>query len=236
MTQAEMKDKAARAAADLVKPGMRLGLGTGSTVEFLLDELGRRHVGDLSCVPTSKRTATRASELGIKLLEPFEDFENLDLAIDGADEVSPEGHLIKGAGGAHLWEKLVALAAHQFVVIVDETKMVQRLGSLCPVPVEVIPFGWRQAFRAVREMLGAAPVRRMAGADQPYRTDSGNYLIDCRFKSIDVPASLSAALKSLPGVVDSGLFINLADRVLVGKRDGTVDTLRFEHASIPQRS
>ncbi|MHB2018064.1 MAG: ribose-5-phosphate isomerase RpiA [Candidatus Xenobia bacterium] len=225
LTQDAMKEAAGRAAAHLVEPGMRLGLGTGSTVQYFLDELGSLKVANLQAVPTSTRTANRARELGIQLMEPFEDFVELDLAIDGADEVSPQGHLTKGGGGAHMWEKLVALAAKRFVVIVDETKMVQKLGAF-PLPVEVIPFGWRMAQRHL-EGLGGKPVRRMKDG-QVFRTDSGNYLLDCHFGIIADPPALHETIKQLPGVVDSGLFIGITTVVMVGHSDGTVERINIK--------
>jgi ribose 5-phosphate isomerase A len=220
-----MKAAAGRAAAALVSDGMRLGLGTGTTVRYFLEELGRLGRKHLQAVPTSSRTADKARELGIALMEPFEDFETLDFAVDGADEVDPQGHLTKGGGGAHLWEKLVALSATEFVVIVDETKLVDKLGRF-PLPVEVVPFGWKRVYKALTEM-GATPTRRAAGDGKPFRTDSGNYLLDCHFGSIDDPPALAAKLKAIIGVVDSGLFIHVARRALVGQSDGTVRELRF---------
>ncbi len=204
---------------------MRLGLGTGTTVRYFLEEVGRLGVRNLSAVPTSVRTAEKARSLGIQLLEPFEDFQALDLAVDGADEVDPHGQLIKGGGGAHLWEKLVALAATEFVVIVDEGKLVERLGAF-PLPVEVIPFGWKRV-EAELTARGLKPVRRLTSEGAVYRTDSGNYLLDCHGGAIDNPARLAAQLKALAGVVDSGLFIDMTRRVLVGMRDGSVKELRF---------
>ena len=222
LTQDAMKEAAGRAAAHLVEPGMRLGLGTGSTVQYFLDELGSLKVANLQAVPTSNRTAVRAKELGIHLMEPFEEFTELDLAIDGADEVSPEGHLIKGGGGAHMWEKMVALAAKKFVVIVDESKMVKTLGAF-PLPIEVIPFGWKMAFNKL-EAMGAKPTRRMKDG-QPFKTDSGNYLLDCHFGTIADPVKLHADLKQMFGVVDSGLFISIASLIIVGHSDGTVEKI-----------
>jgi ribose 5-phosphate isomerase A len=225
ISQDEMKAAAGRAAAALVQDGMRLGLGTGSTVSYFLEEVGRRGIKNLHAVPTSTRTADKARALGITLLEPFEDFESLDLAVDGADEVNPKGELIKGGGGAHLWEKLVALAAREFVVIVDETKLVDKLGKF-PLPVEVVPFGWKRVQKTLTDM-GGKPKRRLGADGQPFRTDSNNYLLDCDFGLIDNPTVLGASLKNLYGVVDSGLFIDIARRAIVGKRDGTTRNIEF---------
>ena len=214
------KRAAGYAAADLVESGMRLGLGTGSTVAHLLDRLGQRVRDGLECagVPTSRATEARARELGIPLLD-LNEVSHLDLCIDGADEVDRDKHLLKGGGGALVREKIVAAAAREMIVVVSANKMVDSLGTTMPLPVEVLEFGWRHAASAL-EALGCKAAMRMAG-EQPFRSDNGNYVLDCSFGSIRDPGALDARIAPIPGVVDSGLFIGMAGRILIGEADGT---------------
>jgi ribose 5-phosphate isomerase A len=199
------KRDAAERAARLVEDGMRLGLGTGSTVNVLLPLLAERGLSDLRCVATSDATERRARELGLPV-EPFDRLTTLDLAIDGADEVAPDRWLIKGGGGAHTREKVVAAAAERFVVIVDESKVVDALSW--PVPVELLPFG----LAATLERLGDATVR----ADTPPSPDGG-VIADVRADLSD-PRALAARLDATPGVVDHGLFPpELVADVIVGR-------------------
>lgn len=216
------KRSAATAAADLVESGMRIGLGTGSTVRFALERLAARIAEglELAGVPTSRATERAARALRIPLID-LESVESLDLAIDGADEVDGRKNLIKGGGGALVREKIVAAAARELVVVVDEGKMVARLGAVFPLPVEVMAFGWRQCLRAV-QALGCEPELRRAPDGRPFVTDNGNYVLDCKFASIDDPPRLHDALNAIAGVVDNGLFVNLAGRVFVGNRNGEV--------------
>ncbi len=207
---------------------MRLGLGTGSTVRHVLDVLGeRRAAGELARivgVPTSRRTADLAAGLGIPLTT-LDDVDQLDLTLDGADEVDGELALIKGLGGALLWEKIVAAASASFVVVVDERKLVRRLGERAPLPVEVVPFGWRTHLGAVRAAGGEPVLREEGGA--PYRTDGGHYILDCRFAGgIEDAEELEAALRMRPGVVETGLFLGMADAVVVGRDDGRTEVMR----------
>jgi len=188
---------------------MIVGLGTGTTGEFVLLALARRIREGLRMtgVPTSERTAARARDLGIPLTELT---RPIDIAIDGADEVTHGTlHLIKGRGGALTREKLVAQAAARFLVVVDQTKMVDRLGA-APVPVEVIPFGWQDTARRI----GAQFKRR------DFITDNGNYILDCAFGPIESPESLASRLDGLTGVVEHGLFIGMASEVHVGTTSG----------------
>lgn len=217
------KRSAGTAAADLVGSRMRIGLGTGSTVRFALERLAARIAEEgleLEGVPTSRATEQAARTLGIPLID-LEGVEYLDLAIDGADEVDGHKNLIKGGGGALVREKVVAAAARELVVVVDESKLVDRLGAAFPLPVEVMVFGWRQCLRAV-QALSCEPELRLDSGGQPFLTDNGNYVLDCKFDSIEDPAWLHDALNSIAGIVDNGLFVNLAGRILVGDRDGGV--------------
>lgn len=226
-TRADGTDAAKAAAGEAayreVRTGMRVGLGTGSTVRHFLDRLGEGlrsgEVDDVAGVPTSRDTETRCRALGIPLLELHE-VEELDLAVDGADEVDPELELMKGMGGALLREKMVAGSARRFVVIVDEGKMVRRLGSRSPLPVEVVPFGWKTHLPFFRG-LGAEPAPRSVESGELYVTDNGNHLIELDFPGgIDDPAELEEELAHRPGVVGTGLFLGMAHRVLVGSPDG----------------
>jgi ribose 5-phosphate isomerase A len=170
-------------------------------------------------VPTSERTATLARQLGITLAT-LEECPELDLTLDGADEVDPRTlNVIKGLGGALLREKIVALASKLEMLVVDESKIVERLGERTPVPVEVVQFGWTQTRNALAA-LGCEPQRRLTEQGQPYVTDSGNYLLDCRFPGIDAPADLAARIKSITGVVEHGLFVGIACRVVVAGAGG----------------
>jgi ribose 5-phosphate isomerase A len=209
-----LKRIAADSAVAQVVSGMVVGLGTGSTGEFVLLALARRIREGLKItgVPTSERTAARARELGIPLTELI---GPIDIAIDGADEVVPgKLHLIKGRGGALLREKIVAQAAARFLVVVDQTKIVDRLGAVA-VPVEVVPFGWQ----ATARRIGAEFQRR------DFVTDNGNFILDCDFGKIGSPESLASELERITGVVEHGLFIGLATEVHVGRSSG-VEVLR----------
>ncbi len=199
------KQLAACASADLVQPGMRVGLGTGSTVAYLLTELARRRVA-ATFVATSPHTASAAGALGIDV-EPLEVFDRLDLAIDGADQVSADGWLIKGGGGAHTREKIVAASADRFVVIVDSSKLVPSLSA--PVPLELVAFG----FAATLGHLGSTVLR-----DAPASPDGG--VIADYFGTVEEPEDLAARLSSIPGVIEHGLFSpSLVSEVIVGRGD-----------------
>jgi ribose 5-phosphate isomerase A len=201
---------------------MRLGLGTGSTARHVLDVLGEKlragALRDIVGVPTSRWTEEYARAAGIPIAS-LDEHPRLDLAIDGADEVDPGLDCIKGLGGALLWEKIVASAARRFVVVVDESKQVTRLGSRAPLPVEVVPFGWRTHLDAMRA-LGAEPsLRQRDGA--PLLTDGAHYIIDCRFADgIADPIGVHATLRARAGVVETGLFLDIATDVYVAGEDG----------------
>jgi len=219
------KRLAAARAADLVRPGMRLGLGTGSTARHFVDLVGARvRAGmDLICVPTSEATRAQAQALGIPLTT-LDDTPELDLTVDGADEFDPALNLVKGGGGALLREKIVAAASARMVVITDRSKQVDRLGRF-PLPVEVAPFGLEATRRLVAKVAGqvgcAGAIRlRHDAAGHVFVTDGGHYILDCAFGAIPDAAGLAAGLVSVPGVVEHGLFIGLAKAVIVADAAG----------------
>jgi ribose 5-phosphate isomerase A len=220
----DKKKRAAETSLNFVKDGMVLGLGTGSTARHVLEGLSLKVAEGwrLQGVPTSLATAEAAKILGIPLTS-LEEHPELDLAIDGADEVDPHLDLIKGMGGALFREKIVAAASKKFVVVVDDSKLVRRLGTKTPVPVEVHPFGWRTG-KAALETLGARVEMRTRDG-QTFRTDNGNHILDARFGPIRSPAKLVQSLDAIPGVVGHGIFLGMADIVLVGTEKG-VRTLR----------
>jgi len=215
------KQKVGTAAAELVENGMVIGLGTGSTAAFLVQALALRMKNGLvikGAVPTSQEIGRLASSLGIPLVS-LDTYATLDLAIDGADEIDPQRNLIKGAGGALLREKIVASAARRFVVISDASKLVPRLGIHFPLPVEVVPFALTPV-RKHLEALGAVVEPRIR-ANQLYVTDNQNYILDCRFaEGISDPFALQAQVRAIVGVVEHGLFLDMATQVLVAGPEG----------------
>jgi ribose 5-phosphate isomerase A len=219
----ELKRRAAEAAFAYVQSDMVLGLGTGSTVAHLLDLLGDAvRSGVLSgivAVPTSVRTEDRARELGIRLIG-LDERPTLDLTIDGADEVSPTLGLIKGGGGALLREKMVAQASERVVIIADAAKVVDRLGTTFPLPVEVVRWGWESHVRFLTEWGARAEPR--VGPDGAFvQSDNGQLLLDCRFPDgIRNPDALEAALAARAGIVETGLFLGLASEALIASEDG----------------
>ena len=233
--QTEAKRVVGHAAAALVEDGMRLGLGTGSTTAFAIEALGQRVRDGLGVVgvPTSFAAERLARAAGVPVVsldelgldDPAAGPHPLDLALDGADEVSPTGDLVKGRGGAHVREKVVAALAARFVVLVDASKRVERLGTTQPVPVEVLPFAEPAVARSLRA-LGARPVLRMGERkDGPVVTDQGLWILDARFDGIDDPDALGAAIDGLPGVLGHGLFVGMATDVLVGTAGGGIQHL-----------
>jgi ribose 5-phosphate isomerase A len=201
---------------------MVVGLGTGSTATWAVHALGERVQAGLRItgVATSTSTETLARSLGITVVS-LDDSPTLDIAIDGADEVDPQLSLIKGLGGALLREKLVELAARALTIVVDQGKLVSVLGSRSPVPVEIVPFGWRRTLARI-EALGCRALPRLTGGG-PFVTDSGHFILDCGFGPLGDPTALAGRLKALSGVVEHGLFLGLATRVVVGKADGSVE-------------
>lgn len=227
-----MDDPAVRAVAaravDVVADGARIGLGSGRAAMLFLDMLAARVREGLrvSAVPTSRSVADRAVQVGIPLIEVGIG-GILDLTVDGADEVAPNLDLIKGWGGAFVRERIVAASSAQQVILVSEHKLVQRLGERGRLPVEVLPFAAWLAERAIGA-LGMKPTRRMYGdGPHPFVTDSGNWIIDCALSAPltdrDSARQLHASIREIPGVVDTGLFLDTATVVLVGRNDGTVD-------------
>jgi ribose 5-phosphate isomerase A len=220
--QNQWKKAAAEEALKLVEDGMVLGLGTGSTAAFFVSALGRRIAEDglrISAIPTSVQTETQAHSLRLPLTT-LAQHAQIDLTIDGADEVERGTlYLIKGHGGALLREKIVAAASRRMVVIADETKLVERLGSLVSVPIEVVRFGWQATGRRLTE-LGGNPSLRLGSDKKPYVTDSGNYIMDCAFGPIEKPKEIAHDLDHVVGAVEHGLFLGYTQEVIVGGREG----------------
>lgn len=219
--QTQMKQAVADAAVDQIKDGMVLGLGSGSTAALMIKGLGSRlasgDLKDIVGVTTSFQGEVLAAELEIPLLS-LNAVSKIDLAIDGADEVDPAFQLIKGGGACHVQEKLVAARAERFVVVVDSTKLVDRLNLGFLLPVEVLPGAWRQVQQQVSSMGGTAELRMAQRKAGPVVTDQGNLVLDVKMTGgIDDPASLELALNNIPGVLENGLFVNLTDEVLVGE-------------------
>lgn len=216
----DLKRAAAEASLAHVQDGMVLGLGTGSTAALMVEALGRRVREGLRIVgiPTSERTAEQAAALGIPLVD-FGSHPAIDLTIDGADEVHTGTlDLIKGLGGALLREKIVASASRRMTVIVDASKLVASLGETVRLPVEIVRFGWQATAARLRDE-GADTLLR-GGSEDPFRTDGGNLIMDCAFAGIPDAAVLQARLKSITGVVETGLFVGLATTIIAGTQDG----------------
>ncbi len=236
MTADDYKLNAAMRAMDLIEPGMKLGLGTGSTAAKLVDLLGRKVKEglDVVCVPTSEATRLQAETLGIRL-STLDETPFLDLTIDGADELDGELRLIKGGGGALLREKIVATASERMVVIADHTKRVEVLGRF-PLPVEVVRFGMTATRQMIQEVAAdagcAGAITLRLGKDrQPFVTDSGNCIFDCAFGAIADPELLDEALKCVPGVVENGLFLGIADLAIIGGPGG-VEVLEASYGDV----
>ena len=217
------KQAVAERGASLVQSGMVLGLGSGTTSALMVQAIGRKlregTLRDIVGVPSSSAIAAVARESGVPLAT-LDERPALDLNLDGADEVDPNLDLIKGLGGALLWEKIVATAAREVVILVDDSKLVSRLGTKAPLPVEVVPFGWKSHLAFIVS-LGGAPTLRLEPDGKPFVTDEGNYILHCRFEDgIAGPAGLEAKLLGRAGIVGTGLFLGVAHRVIVGKPDG----------------
>lgn len=220
--QDELKQKAAFHAAAFVASGMVVGLGTGSTTEYAVKRIAQMlstgELSDVVGIPTSIRTENLARELGIPLVG-FETHQEIDLTIDGADEVDPDLNLIKGGGGALLREKVVAQASRRNIIIVDETKLVPSLGTGWALPIEVIPFARYTEAKYLTEIGGTVTVRT-ADDGTPFSTDQNNLILDANFGRIQAPSELTAQLNERAGIVEHGLFLNLATDVIVARKGG----------------
>lgn len=220
-----------------VRPGMLLGLGSGTTSHWFVRALGEAVAGGLEVrgVPTSKSTARLAESLRIPLVG-FDMFDRLELVVDGPDEVDHQGHMIKGGGACLLWERIVADAADYYVVVADTSKLKDRLGRF-PLPIEVVPHGWESTTRSIRRLLhlhgyrrDISVVRRVDDSDAPVITDSGNYIVDAHLESIAEPLVLDRELNWIPGVVENGLFTGVADEVIMADPAGEISVLSCEDA------
>ena len=225
MSADEQKRAAGEAAVDLIQPGMIVGLGTGSTAAWFVRALAAR-TKDIRCVPTSEATAALARELGLTVVE-LDSIQEIDLTVDGADEIGPGLSLIKGAGAALLREKLVWEASKRCVCIAEAAKPVKVLGKGYPLPIEVVRFGHLHTARRIADIavefdMPPARLRATEGRGGPVLTDGGNVIYDMACGAIPDPAALASALKGLTGVVDHGLFLDLTDLALIGTDDGVV--------------
>jgi len=225
MTTTDQKRLAAAKALEFVEPGMKIGLGTGSTAAIFVELLAEKVKAglDVACVPTSETTAAQARALGIKLTT-LDENPVLDLTVDGADEIDGLMRLVKGGGGALLREKIVAVASDRLVIIADASKKVDKLGAF-PIPVEVIRFGLGSTKRMIEELASdvgcQGPVTlRMTKAGTPFVTDSGNVILDCKFGPLPDPELLDDVLRAIPGVVENGLFLGICDIAILSGPDG----------------
>lgn len=212
------KKAAGQKATDYIDAGMTVGLGTGSTAYWAIEKIGVlvSQGLEIRAIATSVQSEKQAKDLNIPLVG-FAEIDHIDLDIDGADEVDEELNLIKGGGGALLREKIIAAASQKMIVVADESKQVKHLGKF-PLPVEVIPFGWEMTVRKLQSLSCQAVVRKNEG--KPFITDNGNYIVDCSFGTITSPAELNLQLHGIPGVVENGLFIQIASTVIIGYADG----------------
>jgi ribose 5-phosphate isomerase A len=217
-----LKKEAGQAAVDFIESGMVLGLGTGSTTRYALEEIGTRiksgKLRDIVGIPSSIQTEKIAGELGIDLTT-FDEFQEIDLTIDGADEVDPELNLIKGGGGALLREKILAQASKRNIIIVDESKLSPRLGTHWPVPIEVIPFAWKLVERFLNSLGGEVRLR-IKDDGNPYNTDQDNFILDTKFGPISDLEGLASKLSNKAGIVEYGLFLGTASEVIVAGENG----------------
>ena len=217
----KFKQQAAAQAVELVESGMIVGLGSGSTATYAIDMLAKRVADGLNitAIATSEQSQQQAEKGGIHMTS-FSQHEEIDLTIDGADQVEKGSlNLIKGLGGALLREKMVALASKQLVIIIDERKLVDHLGKKSPLPVEIIPFAW-EITKSHTSKLFPKVTLRLNADKKPFVTDGGHYILDCQFDKIENVANLARGLKLLPGVVETGLFVNLANLVIVAGQNG----------------
>lgn len=215
-------------AADLVKPGMVFGLGSGTTVYWLVQELATRISQglEITAVPTSEDTKRLAEQAGLKVTD-LNEIERLELTIDGADEIDPRGRLIKGGGGALLQEKIVAAASKELIIIADSSKLVASLGKF-PLPVEVIPFGYKQVEHQILDSGICNKINLRKKDGKAFVSDHHHYILDCECEKIVDAASLNISLHLIPGVVETGLFIDMANKALIGYEDGRIEMINFK--------
>lgn len=219
-----MKQEVGRAAAAQVQSGTIVGLGTGSTTAFAIQFIGERiakgELKDIKGIPTSFQASVLAKQHGIPLTT-LDEVDRIDIAIDGADEVDPQMNLIKGGGAAHTREKVVDGLAERFVVVVDSSKLSDKIGTIFALPVEVLPMAVAPVTRALEKLGGQVEMRMGVQKDGPVITDQGNMVLDVTFKGIDNPAEMETTINNIPGVLENGLFVGLASEVLVGEvKDG----------------
>ena len=219
----ELKRAVAKEALKFIEDDMVVGLGTGSTTAYFIEYLGKlimeEELEDVYGVPTSHQSRLLAIENGIPVVS-LDEVDAIDIAVDGADEVDPSLNLIKGRGAALTMEKIIEYRAGTFLVLVDESKLVERLGQRMPVPIEVIPAAWRAIAEEVEVFNATAELRMATKKDGPVVTDNGNFILDARFHRIEDPLDLEIELNNIPGVVENGIFADIADVVLVGTKDG----------------
>ena len=220
----EMKRVAGEYAVGFVQPGFVTGIGTGSTVYYFIHALAEKVKQglDITAVVTSRKSGELSKQLGITVTD-LNDVDTIDITIDGADEVDKQLQLIKGGGGALLQEKMVAAASKKLVIIADNTKLVSKLGHF-PLPIEVIPYGWKQVQQKIREIYKIETQIRTKNNDLTV-TDHGHYILDCYFNEIQNPPALNTDLHAIPGVVETGLFINMASEAIIGIADGSFQYL-----------
>ncbi|HMC84139.1 MAG TPA: ribose-5-phosphate isomerase RpiA [Chitinophagaceae bacterium] len=224
----EIKKLAGSSAVKYVQPGMTIGIGTGSTVYWFIQELAMliKQGMTCNCVPTSKETDLLAKQMGIPMLT-LNDVARIDVTIDGADEIDPQLRLIKGGGSALLQEKMVAAASDELIIIADSSKLVKQLGVF-PLPVEVIPYGWKQVQQRIQSAYNIQALLRMKD-NKPLITDHGHNILDCHFGEIKDADQLTIQLNTIPGVVENGLFINMAQLAIIAFADGNITTLHAKH-------
>jgi ribose 5-phosphate isomerase A len=223
-----LKQQAAEAALPLVRDGMIVGLGTGTTIDFFIVALGEAikagKLRDIRAIPSSIQSQRRAQEFGIPLLT-FGECSSIDMTVDGADEVDPQLNLIKGLGGALLREKIVAQDSRQLIIVVDESKVVDKLGSKAPLPVEVAQFGHEAQARFLSS-LGSQAMQRRGADGKAFVTDNGNFIYDCRFGAMEDPRKLQETLRGRAGIVETGLFLGMATAALIASAKGVEQRAR----------
>ena len=221
ISQDTIKEKVGKQAAELVQNNSIVGIGTGSTAQYFINALGEKVKDGLNikAVPTSERSRIQAEHLQIPTIE-LNDVSFIDLVIDGADEINHDLQLIKGGGGALLREKMVAAAARKYIIIADHTKLVDELGAF-PLPVEVISYGWKQVLQHITHNFTIECKLRMKEG-KAFITDHGHNILDCYFQKIHDPVAVHRVLKNIPGIVEDGLFINMAQEALIGMPDGSI--------------